>query len=240
MKWFFGQFIEYCSMVSRSLSRYSGKIASLWLLIFLKKVISNRLVSLVIFLIISYLAIYYYIDTSHNWVKLGSGITLFNYLIYYVEIPFAVFATLFFFFPSIDNPWFRYILPIAPVLVLYGLIDGFFNYMGRSPHFSDFQNFNTVFEFSFSLALSVFLFATLIPLSIWGLIYTASKSGSKRQVLISVTTRAALMTLMIFILSSETFNQLHAKTFHYTVWSEEDTLRENGKVVTVLNQVANL
>ncbi len=197
--------------------------------LFLKKTISNRLVSLTIFLIVSYLAIYFYIDTSHYWVKLGSGITLFNRLIYGVEIPFAVFVTLFFFFPSFKNPWLRYTLPIVPVLVLYGLIDGFFNYMGRSPHFSDFQNFNTVFAFSFGLALSVFLFAFIIPLSMWGLIYGASKRSSRKQIVASVTIRVILMTLMVFVLSSRTFNQIHNQYFQYTVWSEEDTMRENGK-----------
>lgn len=196
----------------------------------MKDLFSNRIVSSVIFLIVSYLAIYYYIDTSHNWVKLGSGITLFNYLIYYIEIPFAVFVTLFFFFPSIKNPWFRYILPIVPVLVLYGLVDGFFNYMGRSPHFSDFQNFNTIFEFSFGLAVSIFLFFSLIPLSLWVLIDSARKCYPKNQLRTSVIVRTVLMTLMLFTLSSETFNQLHEQQFHYSVWSEEDTLRENGKL----------
>ncbi len=178
---------------------------------------------------ISYLSIYFYIDTSHKWVKLGSGISLFNDLIYYVEIPFAVFVSALFFFPSIKNPLFRYFLPIVPVLVLYGLVDGFFNYMGRSPHFSDFQNYNTVFQFSAGLALSLFLFVGLIPLSIWGLIYSVRKVCSKKQMLNSLTVRAVLVSLLLFFVSSEMFNQFHAQQFHYTVWSEEDTLRENGK-----------
>jgi hypothetical protein len=185
-------------------------------------------------MIVSYLSIYFYIDTSHQWVKLGSGISLFNDLIYYIEIPFAVFISIFFFFPLIKNPLFRYFLPIVPVLVLYGLVDGFFNYMGRSPHFSDFQNFNTLFEFSAGLAFSIFLFVGLIPLSIWGLIYSAGKTCSKKQILTSLSIRATLMSLLLFFVSSEIFNQFHAQQFHYTVWSEEDTLRENGKFSSFL------
>jgi len=210
------------SLTETGILRWNGYIL-------LKNNFYSRLVGLVIFLIVSYLSIYFYIDTSHHWVKLGSGITLFNHLIYYIEIPFAVFVTLFFFFPSIKNPWFRTILPIVPVLVLYGLVDGFFNYMGRSPHLSDFQNFDTIFEFSFGLAVSVVLFFSLIPLSLWGLIHSVGKSCSKKQLHASVTIRAALMTLMLLVLSSETFNEFHEQQFHYTVWSEEDTLRENGK-----------
>ena len=222
-------FLESHFMVIELLSRYSGEKTIHLGYNPLKDILLHRLVSVPLFLVISYFAIYFYIDTSHKWVKLGSGITLFNDLIYYLEIPFAVLVSLFLFFPSIKNLWLRNFLPIVPILVLYGLVDGFFNYMERSPHFSDFQNFNTIFEFSFELASSVFLFASLIPLAVLGLIYGAAKVNSKKQLLSSLSIRTTLITLLMFFISTESFNRWHEQNFHYTVWSEEDTLRENGK-----------
>lgn len=225
---FLGSFFEHPSIVISLLSRYSGQNQFSGLSL-LNNITSNHLLSLVTFWVISYLSVYFYIDSSHNWVRLGSGLTLFNPLIFFIEIPFAVFFATFFFFPSVKNPWLRYVFPLVPIIVLYGLVDGFFNFMGRSPHFSDFQNFNTIFEFSFVLVLNIFLFAALIPLSIWALINSARKHCSRKQICVSVSIRAALMVLLLFVLSSESLNQIHEQQFNYTVWSEEDTLRENGK-----------
>jgi phosphoglycerol transferase MdoB-like AlkP superfamily enzyme len=171
-----------------------------------------------------------YIDYSHLWVALGHRYQLFNDSIYYYEIPFAIALSCLIFFPSIKNKWVKFLAPIIPILILYALFDTFYDFLGRAPHPSDLQNATTIFEFSIPLGIAGILFMSLIPIALITLLIHAHKACSIKTLLSSITLRLTLVTSLLFTVSSQAFTEFHQDLFKYTLWSQEFTIRVNGKL----------
>jgi len=181
------------------------------------------------YLAFAYAVIYLYIELSHWWVPLGIGYLTFNPKIIFIEIPLAILFSCFFFFPHIHNRFARYIIPIVPILILYALFDGFFNYMARSPTLSDFQNMSVIYSFSPVLALLVItLYLSIAALTCISILL-AIRQQTIARIKYSLLARISLLLLMSFLASSDHFYRFQQNNFKYTVWSQEDTIRENGK-----------
>jgi len=177
----------------------------------------------------AYACVYVYIDLAYLWVKFGKGYNLLNELIYQFEIPLVVLLASLSFFPRISQHSIRVLVPILPIIVLYILFDGFYNYLGRSPRPSDFQNASNIFEFSPGIALGLISIGLLVPTSIGVSIYYARKAYRPQHFKVSLLVRAGLVVVAISTLMSDAFTEYHEAKFRYTVWSPEWTIRENGR-----------
>jgi hypothetical protein len=186
-----------------------------------------------LFIFISFLTAYLYIYFSHYWTELGHGYLIFNPKIYFIEIPLFIILGFFFFFPSIKKSLLRNTLPLIPALTLYILSDIFYHYFGRMATFSDFENVINLFSFSFSLGLGLFFVYSLIPLS---LLISLFFNGHYRisQLKQSLLLRGSLFVLFILIINSQVLLSFHQNYFNYTVWAQEDTVRENGRFNSTL------
>ncbi|MCF6194701.1 MAG: hypothetical protein L3J46_10270, partial [Kangiellaceae bacterium] len=82
----------------------------------------------ILFLLLAYGSAYLYIDYAGDWVPYGRGLLTFNPKIVWIEIPFFVLIASFVYFPSVKNLALRNMMPLIPVIILYGLFDTFYSY----------------------------------------------------------------------------------------------------------------
>ncbi|WOH36443.1 sulfatase-like hydrolase/transferase [Thalassotalea fonticola] len=168
-------------------------------------------------------------DYSYLWSELGSSGRFFTEQFYWIEVPFIIMCSLTLFFPKINSRFVRYFFPLVPFLVLYLMFDLFYNYLMRMPLPSDFQNMISIFEFELEMAVGTVFIFLLIPASIVVLAYSASKNLQKSEYNLSITVRLLIIASAFFALTSSAFIHYHKQIFNYSVWSQEDTIRENGK-----------
>lgn len=168
-------------------------------------------------------------DYSYLWAELGSGGRFFTEQFYWIEVPFIIMCSLTLFFPKINSRFVRYFFPLVPFLVLYLMFDLFYNYLLRMPLPSDFQNMISIFEFEVEMAVSAAFIFLLIPISILILFCSAAKNLTKNEYNLSITLRLLIIASAFFTLTSSSFINYHKQIFNYSVWSQEDTIRENGK-----------
>ena len=188
----------------------------------------SYLARIVLFFVFSYAVVYLYIDNAGDWVPYGKGLLTFNPIIYFIEIPFFILIASVVYFPSVKNIILRNCLPLIPGLVLYGLFDTFYGYFGRVATPSDFSNLFDVFSFSIELALGVIFLYLLIPISIFLSVYfnrIYSFSELKKALII----RVLIFLAAIVLLASPVTTWFQNNNFNYTVWAQEDTIRENGR-----------
>ncbi len=189
----------------------------------------QKLISLFIFLLLAFCTLLLYIDLSASWVSVGRGETKFNDLVFEFEIPLILLILSFFHFSQIKNRFIRFFTPILPIVILYSLFDCFYNFLGRAPSPSDFQNFSSLWTFSPMMALvSIAIFST-IPCIFLFLIYQAYKSYPSKHLKRSLFLRTTLIGFTAFALTSNTFAHFHSEQFRYISWSQEQTIRQNGK-----------
>ena len=189
----------------------------------------KKLVSLILFLALVSFSFYWYIELSPLWTAVGRGEVLFNDLLYKLEFPLFLTIALLLYFSTIKNPAIRILVPLLPVLTLYALFDGFYSLLGRSPSPSDFQNISSLMAFSPTMALGVILILLAIGGVIALLLKQAYHSGSINQFKRALALRAVLIPLMLITFSTQGFREYHHQHFNYTVWSQEDTIRDNGR-----------
>ena len=181
-----------------------------------------------LFLLLAYSAVYLYIDYAGDWAPYGRGLLTFNSKIYWIEIPFFLLIASLVYFPSVKNPILRNCLPLVPGLILYALFDVFYSYFGRVATPSDFNNLFDIYSFSVELALGAIFLYLLIPFSIFISVYlnrTYSFSELKKPLII----RGLALLAMIVLLASPLATRFQNNNFNYTVWAQEDTIRENGR-----------
>jgi len=179
----------------------------------------------IVFVLFSSLVGFTYIYLSSNWIVFARGLLTFNPKIFLVELPLFVLISVNFFFPSMSNWMLRNILPVVPGLILYFLFDSFYNFFGRVATPSDFQNFTDIFLFSTWLAFGLIAIYLLIPFSI----YLSVKYNNFTQLKKSLTIRFISLILSVVIILSPITKSFQDKFFNYTVWAQEDTIRENGR-----------
>jgi hypothetical protein len=183
------------------------------------------------FACIVYLTFYLYIDWSVNWTMLGFGSDFVKYkpALYQFELPFIFVCLYCVYFPQIKSLWLRFLFPVVLLLILYALFDGFYNYLGRSPFPSDFQNFESIIAFSPWMGIAIMMIFLSIPAIILSLFYLAYKSKGWHQYKWDLAVRIFAILCLAGLLNSQWFVQFHQQSFNYIVWSQEDTIRENGK-----------
>ncbi|MEW6997489.1 LTA synthase family protein [Colwelliaceae bacterium BS250] len=169
-------------------------------------------------------------DYSYQWSTLASGGRFFTEQFYWIELPFILMCSLTLFFPTIKNRFIRYVLPLVPFLVCYLMFDLFYNHLMRMPLPSDFENILSIFEFEVTMALGTIFVFLLIPISILILAYSAAKKSPRKDFNLSIIIRLSVIVLAYVVLTSNVFIHYHKQIFNYSVWSQEDTIRENGKV----------
>lgn len=190
------------------------------------KYFTSHIKSLLIYQCVTLLSIHLYLKLSHNWTPISStGDEIFR-----IEIPFLMLLLIALYFPSINNKIIRFVFPIMPILVLYSLFDLFYDYFGRSPRPSDFQNFHTIFGFSPELAAGLIFYALLAPLIIFALLYLAYKGRSPKSTFISMTSRLSMASLLIMLLLSNAAAEYTKTHFKEVAWSQELTIKENSRL----------
>ncbi len=182
-----------------------------------------------VFLLLAFATLILYIDLSEMWVSVGQGKAKFNHLIFEFEIPLILLLLSFFHFSQIENLFIRFFVPIIPIVILYLLFDSFYNVLGRSPYPSDFQNFNSLWDFSPMMGVGLVLIFLTIPAVFLFLLYRAYQSYPSKQFKQSLLLRSVFISLTAFTLTTDTFANFHNEQFRYYFWSEEFTVRENGK-----------
>ena len=189
----------------------------------------KKLFSLFVFLLLAFVTLILYIDLSDIWVSVGRGETIFNDLIFEFEIPLILLLLSFFHFYQIKNLFIRFFFPIIPIVILYSLFDAFYNILGRSPYPSDFQNFVSLWTFSPMMATGLLLIFLAISSIIFFLLYQSYNSQPSAYFKQSLFIRTLFISLTAFTLTTDSFAHFHNKKFRYYFWSQEFTVRENGK-----------
>ena len=182
----------------------------------------------IVFVLFAYLTALIYIYFSGRWVSFGNGLLVLNSKIFFFELPLFAFISSFFFFPGQNNQLIRNLLPIVPALILYVLFDAFYNFFGRVATPSDFENLSGIFSFSISLGIGLVSIYLLIPLSV----YLSIKLNARlnfSQLAVSLIIRIALLSLFVFTMTTPMTKIFQERFFNYTVWAQEDTVRENGR-----------
>lgn len=186
------------------------------------------LVRSLIFLLFGYWIAYLYINHAGDWIAYGYGILTLNPKIYQIEIPFFLMLASLVYFPSVKSLLLRNLLPLVPVLVLYGLFDTFYSYFGRVATPSDFSNMFEIFSFSIGLALGLIFLYLLIPLSIFLSVYF-NHNYTFLELRKSLLNRFLLLLALAVLFASPLATHFQNSYFNYTVWAQEDTIRENGR-----------
>ena len=186
------------------------------------------LVRTTVFLLFGYWLAYSYIDFAGEWVAYGYGLLTFNPKIIWIEIPFFLALASLVYFPSVKSFILRNFLPLIPVLILYGLFDTFYSYFGRAATPSDFSNISGIFSFSIGLALGLIFLYSLIPFSVFLSVYF-NHSHSFLKLRKSLFIRLLLLLATVITLASPITTNFQNSYFSYSVWAQEDTIRENGR-----------
>jgi phosphoglycerol transferase MdoB-like AlkP superfamily enzyme len=177
------------------------------------------------YLLVMFLIVTLYTELSHYWSTIG-GVR--GDLVKF-EIPLVLLLLFIFYFPTINNRIIRYLFPVVPVLVLYLSVDIFYGFLGRSPRPSDFQNINMVSDFSVGLMFLIFFLGFLICFPVVMLFYKAYQNRSFKDIIYSVLFRVLSVSLVLFVFLSDTFADYRASSYQYTEWSQEKSIKENGR-----------
>ncbi len=84
-----------------------------------------------------------YTEVSHFFIKFG-GIRL-NMI--YFELPITLLISAIFYFPLIHNRFFRLVVALIPVTILYSIFDMFYHLLDRSVLMSDASELPLLFDF---------------------------------------------------------------------------------------------
>ena len=178
-----------------------------------------------IYLIVTFFIIALYIELSEYWLSIGGG----SPNVFKIEVPFVLTIMTITYFSKVKNRVIKYVFPVIPILVSYSLFDIFYSFSGRGPRLSDLQNFHSLFDFSPGMAFGLILVASFIPLSICFLIYHAYKEYSSLHLRFSLFIKLSALFAIIFLMSTDAFLDQYTTFFNYITWSENKTIRENGR-----------
>ena len=99
----------------------------------------------------------------------------------------------------------------------------------KSAAFFRLSKFTLCFWIFTRVGFWVYFFILLIPLPLIFLVYHACQKHSSKIILSSLFLRVIALTTIIFITTTDTFVCYHKKIFNDVVWSQENTIRENGR-----------
>ena len=182
-------------------------------------------IKLVIYLTTTLTLIIMYIESSRLWFAPNgySAGTIRS------ELPLILIILLLLYFSKIKNKLVKFILPCLPVLIPYVIFDVFFYMLRRIPRLSDLYNTFLVFKFSPLLGVTLLMVLLIIPLSIAILLYYSFHEYERKKYLKTLATRMIIVLFMIAFLLSEPFNYFQELTFKKLSWSQERSIRYNGR-----------
>ena len=190
----------------------------------------NRIIIYIGQFIFAYLVIYLYIDWAGRWVVFGNGLLKFNPTVLWFEIPFAAITSFLFFFSSIKNALLRHTLPLLPIIIFYTLFDIFYRHYFRTPRTSEWVNFFSLFDFSPKLGIGLLLIGLLIPAVLAINLLILKKQLARQKYTKVVFTRGLIFIGYFSTVTTDSFAQFQNQFYRYVVWSQEDTIRESGRL----------
>jgi len=186
----------------------------------------NRMTKILVYWFANLFILYAYIEFSHLWVDVGGG----SSKLFDLEIPLIILTVTSLYFTKIKNKLYKYVLPILPIIAIYIGIDIFYNYLARMPRASDLQNLSIVWDFSPLLGWMFVLWCVLILLPPALLICEARRHYPNKILFKSIFYRVIGVVALIWGLSTSVFYQFQQKIFKDVVWSQEVTIRKNGRI----------
>ncbi len=166
-----------------------------------------------------------YIYLSRLWTPLGGG----SSQLFKIEVKIIVLILLLLYFPQIKNKVVKYIYPVLVILIPYSLFDIFYNFLGRAPRISDFQNYATLFDFSPFLSVGFFLYLFFLFFIFLYLFYVAYKKLSTRRKWADLAVRVIVSAIFVFGVKSNYFAEIITDNFKYIEWSQQRTISKNGR-----------
>ena len=150
--------------------------------------------------------------------------------VYLLEIPLMVMLTLIFYFKDIKSKIFRLIFPTIPLISIYLCLDLFYSFLLRTPKFSDFENFITIYYFDPLMFFMIVLFIVIVLFLIGILIKEAKKTYTLKKYILTLIIRFFLIIFIIFFLQTNIFKNYHQKIFKHKNSSQKSTIKNNGKI----------
>ncbi len=175
-----------------------------------------------------------YANYSSLWVNFG-GFEFEKFRDLMFEAPLILSVSVFFFFPKIKNRFCRYLPPLVFGLVFYTSFDVFYSFLKRSPHPSDLRNISTVTDFSPWFGQLIFIWLIIVPTaSLLFLIWHTVKDYPPKKFFISWGGRLVFFFLIAMLLGSASFGDFYTKKFNYIDWSQERTIKSNGRLASFI------
>lgn len=194
----------------------------------------NRPGGWLLFIFFCFCAIFGYQHLSALWVPIGNGAKGLSSSHFLLEIPLTLLLLLFLYFPEISRRTVRFITPVAVLMIVYSLYDLFYYYLLRTPRPSDFSNIPLLPEFSPAWGTALLLYASLVPILILMLIIMAAAGSDKVSFGYRLLLRISLLAIVCATLTTGLFNRYHAQVFQELEWSQEETIRNNGRLASFL------
>lgn len=182
---------------------------------------------LFIFLLLSVSTILLYNNYSYLWIDTSIERTQSFYIF---EFPIALLIALLFYFSKIQNKIVQFVLPLIPIMTLLISFDIFYSFLSRSPRYSDFMNFSNIYDFYPILFFAVLLLIIFIIALKFILLKCAYKTHSPLSFTFSLSSRLAVVFLLVVLLQTPFFQKFQSSIFKYIVWSDQRTLQQNGRV----------
>ncbi len=189
-----------------------------------------EIISVLKYLFVTLLFVFAYIYLSRLWTPIGGG----SSQLFAIEIKIIILILLLFYFPQIKNKTIKYIFPVFIIFLPYLLFDIFYNFLGRSPRMSDFQNYTALSDFSFFLYAGLALFVFSIFFIPFTLFYSAYKELSARRKIIDLAVRIILFVILVFGIQSNYFIKKITNNFEEIEWSQQRTINKNGRIASFI------
>lgn len=190
-----------------------------------------------IYLFFSLLIVISYIYLSNIWIYCPEP----SQTQVYLELPILIIIFTLFYFP-IKNIFKSVLFATFPFLLSYGLFDGFYYFLRRSPRVSDFKNIFLVADFSplFTIVLIIIFLSMLFPLVV--LIKSFYKQNTKPIFYTTILGKLLALVFVYFYLNQAKLNDYILKNFIYMDWSQSRTIKKNGRVASFIyyNKVSQI
>jgi len=193
---------------------------------YMKQHVINYIKELSSFLFLSSATILLYNHYSYLWLDTPIQRTQ---SFYTIELPVALVISLLFYFSNIQKRWIKYIVPLAPMIALLISFDLFYSFLSRSPRYSDLMNFGNVHDFYPLLFFAFLFFVGIICVLVLKLISTAYRNYTQGAFVVTVVSRLSVIIILLYTIQTPQFQKLHASVFDYVVWSDQRTLKHNGR-----------
>ncbi len=189
----------------------------------MEKVIQKKAIR---YLIIVSIAFIFYNGISRLWIGANEwGIHQFVF-----EFPLFLLFMGLLFFPQIRSALIREGLPPFAFFLIYVLFDVVYARLHRAPDLSDLQQVPRIFEFSPSTGFLLLIIFAAIPAIPAFLVFYASRQSAICCIGWKLAARVAALSGLLLLLASPALALIQKHTFVDRPWSQERTIRYNGRI----------